>query len=63
MNIWRLKGCTQCGGDLFAGDGEWGCIQCYYFPKADAPIAFPSGPQQPPAEAMTTGARGDGPVA
>ena len=43
MNIWRFKGCGKCGGDLFATDGEWGCIQCgqYYYPKADMPLDYP----------------------
>ena len=43
MNDWRLKSCTKCGGDLFAGNGEWGCIQCgrYFYPQVDAPLAYP----------------------
>ena len=43
MNVWRFKSCTKCGGDLFAQDSEWGCIQCgsYYYPNADLPLAYP----------------------
>ena len=43
MNVWRIKGCTKCGGDLFVQDDEWGCIQCgrYYYPKADLRLALP----------------------
>ena len=43
MNVWKFKSCSKCGGDLFAQDGEWGCIQCgrYYYPKADLPLEYP----------------------
>ena len=43
MNVWKFKGCSRCGGDLFAQDGEWGCIQCgrYYYPKSDSPFVYP----------------------
>ena len=43
MNVWRLKGCNRCGGDLFAQEDEWGCIQCgrYYYPDADMSLAHP----------------------
>ena len=43
MNVWRLKDCNKCGGDLFHQDGEWGCLQCgrYYYPKAEPSVAYP----------------------
>ena len=43
MTVWRFKSCGKCGGDLFATDSEWGCIQCgqYYYPKAGLPLDYP----------------------
>ena len=43
MNIWKFKSCSKCGGDLFAQDGEWGCIQCgrYYYPASPEPVEYP----------------------
>ena len=28
MNIYRLKACRKCGGDLARDDGDWRCLQC-----------------------------------
>lgn len=28
MNIYALKGCRKCGGDLARDDGDWRCLQC-----------------------------------
>ena len=28
MNIYRLRGCRKCGGDLARDDGDWICLQC-----------------------------------
>ena len=31
--VFRLKGCSKCGGDLVLEDGYWHCLQCakYYY--------------------------------
>ena len=38
MLMFRLKGCSKCGGDLFLDEGYWHCLQCakYYY-RAGAP--------------------------
>ena len=28
MNIYRLRDCRKCGGDLARDDGDWICLQC-----------------------------------
>ena len=28
MEMFWLKGCARCGGDLYLGDGDWQCLQC-----------------------------------
>ena len=28
MNIYRLKACRKCKGDLARDDGDWRCLQC-----------------------------------
>lgn len=36
MNMFQLKGCVNCSGDLFLDDGDWRCLQCgRYFYNAD----------------------------
>ncbi len=50
MSIWKFKSCGKCGGDLFAQDGEWGCIQCgrYYYPASTEPREIPPLPSEKP---------------
>ena len=33
MEIYRLKACAKCGGDLAYDEGDWICLQCgrYYY--------------------------------
>ena len=33
MELYRLKACTKCGGDLAYDEGDWICLQCgtYYY--------------------------------
>lgn len=33
MELYRLKACTKCGGDLAFDEGDWICLQCgtYYY--------------------------------
>ena len=33
VNLFCLKACTKCGGDLAVDDGDWICLQCgtYYY--------------------------------
>ncbi len=53
MSVWKFKGCGKCGGDLFAQDGEWGCIQCgrYYYPENTEPIEISTSPAGEPVRA------------
>jgi len=30
VTTWTLKGCPRCGGDLYAEDGGFTCLQCGY---------------------------------
>ena len=43
MAVWKFKSCTKCGGDLFAQDGDWGCLQCgsYYYPNVIESLEVP----------------------
>ena len=54
MNVWKFKSCSKCGGDLFAQDGEWSCIQCgrYYYPANAEPIEIPPPPTEEPVRAV-----------
>ena len=58
MNLFRLKTCIKCRGDLAADNGDWLCLQCgtYYYtglyqlhPKAGdgAKVSNSSVPEQP----------------
>lgn len=33
MELYRLKACAKCGGDLAYDEGDWICLQCgtYYY--------------------------------
>ncbi len=48
MSVWKFKSCSKCGGDLFAQDGEWGCIQCgrYYYPSNTGHLEIPTLPAE-----------------
>ncbi len=54
MRVWKFKSCSKCGGDLFAQDGEWGCIQCgrYYYPANTEPLEIPPLPAKEPVRAV-----------
>ncbi len=54
MNVWKFKSCSKCGGDLFAQDGEWGCIQCgrYYYPANTEPLEIPPLATEEPVSAV-----------
>ena len=56
MSIWKFKSCSKCGGDLFAQDGEWGCIQCgrYYYPAAAEPLDIPPMPVEEPVHVISS---------
>ncbi len=50
MNLFRLKACTKCRGDLVLDDGDWLCLQCgtYYYTGLYRPVALPHWPGEQP---------------
>ena len=54
MSVWKFKSCSKCGGDLFAQDGEWGCIQCgrYYYPANTEHLEIPTLPAEETVRAV-----------
>ena len=42
MNLFRLKACVKCRGDLVWDDGDWLCLQCgrYYYTRLYQPEAI-----------------------
>ena len=50
MNLFRLKACTKCRGDLVLDDGDWLCLQCgtYYYTGLYRPAALPCRPREQP---------------
>ena len=37
-----LKGCVNCGGDLFIDYGDWHCLQCGRYYYTIMPLGFPA---------------------
>jgi hypothetical protein len=50
MNLFRLKACTKCRGDLLLDEGDWLCLQCgtYYYTGLYRPAAIPDLPHEQP---------------
>jgi hypothetical protein len=50
MNLFRLKACTKCRGDLVLDEGDWLCLQCgtYYYTGLYRPAALPCWPCEQP---------------
>ena len=50
MNLFRLKACTKCRGDLLLDEGDWLCLQCgtYYYTGLYRPAASPCWPGEQP---------------
>ena len=40
MATWRLKGCTNCGGDVIVDRDEGQCLQCGFSPLEPSEFAL-----------------------